>query len=841
MKLVFVTIAAVTAAVSFKVGAESNTRSHAARFHVANNVADAVTPMSRVVMRTSRRRPLLGRDVNAGAMGARGISLSAFKDVMDHYCADCHNDDQQKGNQSFDNYDIAKADQSRAQSEKIIRKLRAEMMPLPGKPKPGGDTLAALAETIEQIIDKSGKPNPGSRPFQRLNRPEYERTIHDLLGLDVNAADYLPLDTKSANFDNIADVQGLSPTLLEAYLNAAASVSRMAIGDRTAVLAQATYVVSPFGSQHPWDHVEGTPYGTRGGIVATHTFPADGLYQLRINVEGGVGFAMEDIDISIDGERKTLLKYEHGIESTNTSADTPLGVDIVRSEPIEIKGGQQKLTAAFIRHSDGPYEDLVKPHDWSLASHGTASAGSTTPPHLIDITIVGPLKTTGISETPSRKAIFTCRPAAGNAVAERGCAQQIVTRIATRAYRRPLTAHDMDGLMSFYTKGAAAGGFEAGVQNALQAILASPYFVFRIESTPKHAVPGEDYRISDIDLASRLSFFLWGSIPDKQLLTLAETKQLSNTPVLDAQVKRMLADPRSQALSSRFAAQWLRLQDVDKVRPDAFWFPDYDQQLSDAMQTETQLFFNSIVKEDRSVLELFTANYTFVNDRLARHYGIPNVAGKEFRRVLYADSTRRGLLGQGSILVQTSLANRTSPVLRGKWVMEVLLGMPPPPPPPNIPTLDETADGKDGKQLTTRERMEMHRANPTCKSCHQYMDPIGLSLDNFDVTGKYRYRENAMLLDTRGNLYDGTKVGSEKELVAALMRRPIPIVRSFTENLMAYAIGRRVEDYDQPTVRAIVRDAKVSGYKMSSFITAVVHSSAFRSKRIDVAIEADTK
>jgi hypothetical protein len=294
-------------------------------------------------------------------------------------------------------------------------------------------------------------------------------------------------------------------------------------------------------------------------------------------------------------------------------------------------------------------------------------------------------------------------------------------------------------------------------------------------------------------------------------------------------------------LSSRFAAQWLRLQDVDKVRPDAFWFPDYDQQLSDAMQTETQLFFNSIVKEDRSVLELFTANYTFVNERLARHYGIPNVAGKEFRRVLYADSARRGLLGQGSILVQTSLANRTSPVLRGKWVMEVLLGMPPPPPPPNVPTLDETTDGKDGKQLTTRERMEMHRKNPTCNSCHQYMDPIGLSLDNFDVTGKYRYRENAMLLDTRGKLYDGTPVGSERELVKALMRRPIPIVRSFTENLMAYATGRRVEDYDQPTVRAIVKDAKASGYKMSSFITAVVHSSAFRSKRVDVAVAADTK
>ncbi len=834
MKLMFVTVAVVTAAVSFTVGAESGAKASAARIR-------AVKPVSTVPLsRAFRRAP----QVAAGsATDASGISNDSFNAVVDKYCVDCHNSVEKRGNISFEGYDIAESFDRLPQSEKVIRKLRAEMMPPPGQPHPGGDTLTALAEAIETIIDRaSGKGNPGSRPFQRLNRPEYEQTIHDLLGLDINAADYLPLDTKSANFDNIADVQGLSPALLDAYLNAAAAVSRMAIGDRTAAFQQTTYVVSPFGSQHPWDHVEGTPYGTRGGIVATHQFPADGMYSVKIKVEGGVGFALEDIDISIDGSRIALLKYERGVESTDASADTPLGMDLIRSEPIAIKAGQQKMSAAFIRHSDGPYEDLVKPHDWSLASHGTASAGSTTPPHIMDVTIVGPIKTTGVSETPSRKAIFTCRPATKSALAARACAQQIITRIGTRAYRRPLSVRDVNGLMTFYTKGSAAGGFEAGVQNALQAILASPHFVFRIESTSASAnKSGGDFPVSDFDLASRLSFFLWGSIPDNQLLALAEQKQLSTPAVLDAQVKRMLADPRAQALSTRFAAQWLRLQDVDKVRPDAFWFPDYDQQLSDAMQTETKLFFNSIVKEDRSVLELFSANYTFVNERLARHYGIPNVAGKEFRKVLYPDSTRRGLLGQGSVLVQTSLANRTSPVLRGKWVMEVLIGMPPPPPPPNVPTLDETAEGKEGRQLTTRERMEMHRKNPVCSSCHMYMDPIGLSLDNFDVTGKYRYRENAMLLDTRGNLYDGTPVGTEMELVRALLRRPIPLVRSFTENLMAYALGRRVEDFDQPTVRTIVRDAKAKGYKMSSFITAVVHSSAFRSKRVEVAEAADTK
>lgn len=840
MKLAFVVMATVAAAASYTVGAESAARSAAARSRPEAVVTR--TPL-RLAVRSRRVRPAVNNDVGAaGAFGARGIALDAFNDVVQKYCTECHNNQERTGNQSFDDFDIAHAERNLAQSEKMIRKLRAEMMPLPGQPRPGGDTLLALAETMEQIIDKAaGKANPGSRPFQRLNRPEYERTIKDLLGLEINAADYLPLDTKSANFDNIADVQGLSPTLLEAYLNAAASVSRMAIGDRTASLAQTTYVVSPFGSQHPWDHVEGTPYGTRGGIVATHTFPADGMYQLRMKVEGGVGFALEDIDVSIDGSRIALLKYERGVEATDASADTPLGVDAIRSEPIFIKAGQQQLSAAFVRRGDGPYEDLVKPHDWSLASHGTASAGSTTPPHLMDVTIIGPIKTTGMSETPSRKAIFTCRPATKSALAERTCAQQIVTRIGTRAYRRPLTARDVDGLMSFYTKAAKTGGFEAGVQNALQAILASPHFVFRIESTPANVAPGADYNISDIDLASRLSFFLWGSIPDNTLLALAQNKTLSIPTVLDAQVKRMLADPRSDALSSRFAAQWLRLQDVDKVRPDAFWFPDYDQQLSDAMQTETKLFFDHIVKEDRSALELFSANYTFVNERLARHYGIPNVAGKEFRRVEYADSTRRGLLGQGSVLVQTSLANRTSPVLRGKWVMEVLIGMPPPPPPPNVPTLDETAEGKDGHQLTTRERVELHRKNPVCSSCHQYMDPIGLSLDNFDVTGKYRYRENSMLLDTRGNLYDGTPVGTESELVRALLKRPIPLMQSFTENLMAYAIGRRVEDYDQPTIRAIVREAKSKNYRMSSFITSVVHSSAFRSKRADVAVTAETK
>jgi hypothetical protein len=765
--------------------------------------------------------------------------VEALNGVIDHYCTECHNEQLLVGNLSLEGYDIAAATKERAKSEKMIRKLRAEMMPLPGSPRPTGDSLRLVAETIEDVIDRNTPANPGSRTFQRLNRAEYTNAIRDLLGLEVDAGNWLPLDTKSANFDNIADVQMLSPTLLESYLNAAAAVSKLAVGDKNATLALTTYPVSLYVSQHPWDHADGAPYGTRGGVVADHTFPADGLYEFRMNVEGGVGMDLEDVDISIDGARVALVHYERGVDKSIQSADLPLGVDLFRTEPIRVKAGTHRVSAAFVRRSDGPYEDLIKPHDWSMASNGTASAGTTAPPAMLDLSVLGPQKTFGVSETPSRRMIFSCRPSA--ALGEKPCAQQIIDRLGARAYRRPLTQHDRDGLMSFYTKGAAAGGgFEAGVRSALQAMLSSPYFVFRFETVPSNVAPGQDYRISDLELASRLSFFLWASIPDDELLTLAQQKKLSQPAVLSREVKRMLADPRADAIATRFAGQWLRLSDIEKVRPDVFWFPDFDQQLADDMRRETELFFANLVKQDRSVLELYTANYTFLNERLARHYGIPNVSGDQFRMVSYPDSTRRGLLGQGSMLVQTSVANRTSPVLRGKWVMQVLLGVSPPPPPPNVPTLDETQDSKDGKPLTTRERMELHRSNPTCKTCHQYMDPIGLALDNFDVTGRWRYRENTVPLDTRGNMYDGTPVSTPSELVNALLKRPIPLVRTFTENLMAYGLGRRVEDFDEPTVRVIARDAADHGYKFSSFVNGVVNSPAFRMRRVEpVAADAE--
>jgi hypothetical protein len=749
--------------------------------------------------------------------------------VVRRYCAGCHSDKGKAGGLSLAAFDVARAAQTPEVAEKVIRKLQAGFMPPPLAPRPDAATYAALITALESDVDTAAaiKPNPGGRTFQRLNRPEYARAVRDLLALDVDAGSWLPLDTKSANFDNIADAQALSPTLLEAYLNAASAISRMAVGDRNAPTVDSTYASPGYLSQHPWDHVEGAPYGTRGGSVVEHVFPADAEYVFEVDLVSGSNARFEDIDISIDGERVALIEYETGPAG---GADGR-GAVPMRSEPILIKAGQHLVAAAFVRKAEGPYEDLIRPHDWSYAGGGSGGPGITTLPHLRDLIIKGPYRVTGISETASRERIFSCRPT--SAAEERPCARQILSRLASDAYRRPITSGELDRLTPLFDKAAAKGGFEAGVRSALEAILASPYFIFRMEKEPELAKPGGTYRVADVDLASRLSFFLWGTPPDQELLALANKGALSVPATLDKQTRRLLADPRAEALGSRFAGQWLRLQDIDKVHPDPNNYPNFDDNLAAAMRRETELFFNSLVREDRSVLDLYRANYTYVNDRLARHYGFPGVSGGEFRRVEYPDDTRRGLLGQGSVLVQTSLANRTSPVLRGKWVMEVLMGTPPPPPPPDIPTLEETAGAKNGKMLTTRERMEMHRANPSCTSCHRFMDPIGLALDNFDVTARWRERENGMPLDTRGDFYDGTAVTRPSELTAALLKRPVPLVRTFAENLMAYALGRRVEYFDQPAIRAIAKTAAANDYKMSSFILGIIKSDAFQMRRSD--------
>ena len=770
---------------------------------------------------------------------AADVSAESLTEVVARYCQACHNNQLLTGNLSLEGFDVAAVAETLEDTEtaeKMIVKLRAAMMPPPGMPSPGGDTLLALVETLEDLIDRAAEdePNPGARTFQRLNRAEYQRAIRDLLGLDVDAGAWLPNDQLSSNFDNIADVQSLSPTLMEAYLNAANEIARLAVGDASAPPAPKTYSNSILVSQNSWDHVEGAPYGTRGGIVVEHQFPADGEYTFSMEFQSGNNSREQDIDISIDGQRVALVPYGGRIDF-NGDRRVP-----IETNPIFIRAGQHTLSAAFIRRLDGPYEDLMRPHDWSLAGMGLSGYGTTMLPHIKHLTVTGPFNATGISETATRERIFRCRPS--SAADEGPCAEEILGRLGSDAYRRPLEAEEVVGLMRFYDLGSEEGGLEIGIRTALVALLASPKFVFRFEERPSDVRAGEVFPLSDLDLASRLSFFLWGTIPDDELLAVARAGRLSNERVLEEQTRRMLADPHSEALSTRFASQWFRLQDLDKVMPDAFWFPNYSQQLADAMRQETELFFHDLVRRDGSVFDLYTADYTFMNERLAEHYGIPGVVGEDFQRVTYPEVNRRGLLGHGSILVLTSLANRTSPVLRGKWVMEVLLNTPPPPPPPGVPALEETEGTKDGRFLTTRERMEMHRTNAVCRSCHQYMDPIGLALDNFDVTGKWRIRENGMPLDTRGRLYDGTDIASPQELSDALLARPIPLLRTFTVNLMAYALGRRVETYDQPTVRRIVREAEENDYRMSSFILGVVKSDAFRMKKAEAAaVDTETR
>jgi hypothetical protein len=773
--------------------------------------------------------------VKVSPAGPARISNKELTAVVQRYCTTCHNDQLRTGNLSLSSFDVAAADERGEVAEKIIVKLRTEMMPPPGMPRPGPDTLLALVETLEETLDKAvdDDERSGSRLFQRLNRTEYQRAIRDLLGLEVNAADWLPPDSYLANFDNQSDAQTLSPMLLDGYMNAATQISRMAVGERDAVAAPKTYKVPIYASQHPWDHVEGTPYGTRGGLVVTHAFPADGGYEFELGLssQGGEGARFEEIDLSIDGERVALMAVERGVSLRER-------VPGVITEPIFVRAGQHKVSAAFVRRTEGPYEDLMRPHDWSMAGRGSGSWGTTSLPHLEMIRIIGPHDPTAVSENESRRRIFSCHPTAP--AEERACAAQIIGRLAAQAYRRPVDERDVQVLLDFYDRDGAKHGFEIGIRTALQAMLASPHFVFRLEREPANVKAGESYRIGDVELASRLSFFLWGTPPDEELMTLAQEGKLNRPRTLEQQTRRMLADPRSEALATRFAAQWLRLQDMGKVHPDAFWFPNFDQNVADAMRRETEMFFDNLVREDRSVLELFNADYTFVNERLARHYGMPNVVGAHFRRVRYPTPDRRGVLGQGSIQLLTSLGNRTSPVLRGKYVMEVLLGVDPPPPPPGIPALDETAGAKDGRLLTTRERMEMHRTAAMCRACHQYMDPIGLALDNFDVTGSWRIRENGMMLDTRGTFYDGTSISTPQDLTNVLLKRPIPLMRNVAKNLLAYAVGRPAQHQDMPTVRAITEAASKNDYRMSSFILGVVQSSPFRMKQAEASTDSNS-
>jgi hypothetical protein len=769
----------------------------------------------------------------AGALALLGASAALAQDpnhLVQTVCTACHNEYTLQAGLNLQTFDASAPDLNPVVAEKMIRKLRAGQMPPREMPR-DQDAIMHLVTSMESRLDEVARREGrvGSRPFQRVNRAEYARLVHDLLGLTVDPAEWLPEDQISASFDNIADVQGLSATLMVAYLTAASDIARRAIGQENAPASAKTYTNPPSLSQHEWERLEGAPYGTRGGISVIHHFPADGEYTFSMGFISGWGERFHDIDISIDGERVALVRYGGRIDFQGRK---PFPVE---TEPVFVKAGEHRVTAAFIRQMDGPYEDLIRPNDWSLTGTET-SYGTTSPPHITRLTLEGPYNAVGVSETPTRQRIFSCRPTSPDE--ELPCAEQIVTGLASTAYGRELAQKDVDDLMRFYSIGAEQDGFEAGIRTSLEAILASPHFLFRIEAQPQRARPGQSYRLADLDLARRLSFFLWGTNPDEELLDLAGAGRLSRSRTLEAQAQRMLADPRAEALGTRFASLWLRLQDLDKVQPDAFWFPNYHYQLMEAMRTETQMFFNHLVRENRSVLELYSADYSFMNERLANHYGITGVTGDEFRMVSYPDDQRNGILGHGSILVQTSLGNRTSPVLRGKWVTQVLLGTPPPPPPPGVPDLEETEGLADGEVLTTRRRMEMHRANPICAACHKLMDPIGLALDNFDVTGKWRIREFGVPLDTQSTFYDGTEISTPAELTAVLLKRPVPLVREFTANLMAYALGRRVEYFDMPVVRAIVRDAEADNYALQSLVMGVIMSDAFRMKDVSTSDDA---
>ena len=764
-------------------------------------------------------------------------------DVVQRYCVTCHNDQLLTGRLSLQQFSVEGAAERAETAEKMIRKLRAGMMPPPGMPRPGGDTLLVLVETLESTIDRAaaGAPSLMERQFQRLTRAEYERVIRDLLALEIEAKRWLPPDLIMESFDNMAATQASSTTVMSAFLRAAAEISRMAVGNPEALSSTTKYATQEELSQHPWERLPGAPYGTRGGIVVTHDFPADGEYAFQVETRFGSGnarsIASEDVVISIDGEQIALLKLPHNAQRLKSLAvliDPPGRVlRVIQTEPIFIRAGQHEVSAAFVNLIEGPYEDRYSPPDWSAAGSAAPEYGTTGLAHLTEFMISGPANVAGVSETETRRMIFSCRPTSRE---ERPCAEAILGRLARQAYRRPVTEQDVSELMAFYDEGAAESGFEVGVRTGLQAILVSPEFLFRLEHQPADVQAGETYRLSDMDLATRLSFFLWEAGPDLELIELAASDRLSSPAVLEQQMRRMLSDPRADALATRFFHQWLRLQDVGSVWPERYLFPGFSRQVADAMVRESESLFQYLIREDRSVLELFDADYTFLNERLARHYGIDGVAGEEFRRVQYPDGRRRGILSHGSVLQLTSMSERTSPVLRGKWVMQVLMGTPPPPPPPNVPAFEASPAVGAGRRLTTRERMEAHRNNPVCNSCHSFIDPIGLALDNFDAVGRWRVRENKAPLDTRGMFYDGTPISTPSELADVLLKRPVPLVRNFTERLLSFAIGRPVTYEDQPTVRRITQATEADGYKVTALVFEIVKSAPFQMGRAQTAV-----
>ncbi len=780
---------------------------------------------------------------------------SAYREVLDRYCVTCHNESLRTAGLLLDQADVEKVSESAELWGKVVQKLRARAMPPAGMPRPNLATYDSFATYLETELGGAvaANPSPDTSPrrqlIHRLNRAEYTNAIRDLLEVEFDAASYLPADDSGEGFDNLAALLTVSPVLMERYMLAAGKISRLATGNASSRQTIELYGISE-GLMQDSRLSDDLPFGSRGGLAVRHHFPLDGEYLVTIRLQRtneeyirGLLGEPHQLGVFVDGAR--VKRFSVGGERHGATGlqHTRTG-NIYMSEPeqnyyetagaeegMEVRfpaqAGTQVVGVTFVRKTLEP-EGLLEVKPRPMAVDISRHKGGD--PAIASVTITGPLEVKGVGDTPSRRKLFECYPTA-NATEndEESCAQKILSRLARRAYRRPVTDADVQVLLGLYRDGRSEEGFEAGIELALQRILAGPEFLFRIERDAANLPPGTAYQISDLEMASRLSFFLWSSIPDDQLLELAEGSRLTEPAVLEQQIGRMLADRRSNALVENFSGQWLYLRNLSSWTPSAREFPDFDGELRQALYQETELFFNSMLREDRSVLELLNADYTFLNERLALHYGIPNVYGSTFRRVKLTDENRRGLLGQGSILMVTSRANRTAPVLRGKWVLGSLLGTPPPPPPPFVPALNE--EQEEVGALTMRQRMEEHRANPVCASCHVGMDPYGFALENFDAIGKWRTTEGQAPIDAAAVLPDGTRFEGPVGLRKMLLKNPEQFVQTVTKKLLTYALGRELDSDDDPAVEKIVREGAAGGYRWSSLIFGIIKSTPFQMRR----------
>jgi mono/diheme cytochrome c family protein len=785
-------------------------------------------PVMVVVLWAGLSRPVVVRSQGAGGAAPAIAPMTTSRETLDRYCVTCHNQKTKTADLTLDTLNLQDISAHADTWEAVLRRLRTGTMPPVNMPRPDQARLASLVRFLEGELDRATKePRPGRALLRRLNRAEYGNTIRDLLDIQLDVTALLPPDDSAFGFDNNADLMTVPPSLLERYLAAADRVSALAVGDPSTVAGEETYAVRGDHSQS--QHRDGLPLGTVGGLGIRHYFPLDGEYDLRLtlfrtNTESTRGLEHpHQIEIAIDGAR-VLLQTVGGEAEAGQKGNATERADQTDARlrvRVPVKAGPHEVTATFLRKiAESP--NRLRPFLRSNA--GTYD--STGRPHIETLTITGPFKATGPGDTPARRRVFTCRPRTAND--EEPCARRILSTLAGRAYRRPVGDADLAPLMTFYREGRQKGSFDTGIQLALRRLLASPTFVFRVENDPSSLAAGSVYRVSDIELASRLSYFLWSSMPDAPLLEAAIAGRLRQPAVLDAQVRRMLADPKADAFVENFAGQWLHIRNLRNMAPNTDEFPDFDNDLRDAFRRETELFFGSVMREDRNVLDLMRADYTFVNERLAKHYGLHDVYGSHFRRVTLTDDARRGLLGKGSILLVTSRADRTAPTLRGKWILENLLGVPPPPPPPEVPAL-QPVPGIQPK--TMRERLDAHRANPACAGCHRLTDPLGFSLENFNAVGGWRTRDAGEAVDASGALPDGTPLAGVVELRAALLKHPDAVVRTVSEKLLIYALGRGLQSYDQPVVRGIVRSASANDYRFSSLVLGVVKSAPFQMRQ----------